>query len=390
MSKYISSKNPVDIEKIDEKFKEKYKQSEELAKEKTDKLIEEIKYYKSTSSDELIKKIDEEFDELYKNVENAPVSLSSIYFISTVKEAIEYELEFKMLGTPDEIKKETDRIFNSLDDQEKITLFKRRKKHKLDMAKSKRIHEVITTDMLYDLLTDEQMQQFVELYYLQVLKKALVGDKVDAVIEVSKELDKKSNLAPVGQKRVSPDLFEAEYYPMQTVYEEVEKVTKVEEPIEKELKAIERIKEGAKEIVKKVIIPSGIGLGVTGFIAGYAKLMSDLKIPDASQQLGYNAQKFAEQFTGAPADPIQFQDINVLREVLKKAPFIIGIVLACFGVKKGAEFIRDKRAIDEAKKFGIYDMIIDSINSKEEYKEYVEKLKLINGISGDIKGRAIV
>ena len=97
MSKYISSKNPVDIEKIDEKFKEKYKQSEELAKEKTDKLIEEIKYYKSTSSDELIKKIDEEFDELYKNVENAPVSLSSIYFISTVKEAIEYELEFKML-----------------------------------------------------------------------------------------------------------------------------------------------------------------------------------------------------------------------------------------------------------------------------------------------------
>lgn len=57
MSKYISSKNPVDIEKIDERFQEGYRKSEELAKKEADKLIEEIKYYKSTSSDELIKKL---------------------------------------------------------------------------------------------------------------------------------------------------------------------------------------------------------------------------------------------------------------------------------------------------------------------------------------------
>lgn len=295
-----------------------------------------------------------------------------------------------MLGSPEEIKAETDRIFDSLSDQEKITLFKKRKKYKLDMSKAKRIHEVITTDMLYDLLTEDQMQQLVELYYLHILKKELVEDKVDAVIKASRDLDKKSNLAPVGEKRITPDVIGAAYVPMDTVYEEVEKVTKVEDPIEKESKAIERIKEGVIEIVKKIIVPSGIGLGITGIIAGYAKIMNDLKIPDAGNQLEYQAQKYAEQFTGVPAEPIQYQDVNVLRGVLKTAPFIIGIVLACFGAKKGAEFIRDKRAVAEAKKFGIYDMIIDAINSKEEYKDYIEKLKLINGISGDIKGRALV
>ena len=128
MSKYISSKNPVDIEKIDERFQEGYRKSEELAKKEADKLIEEIKYYKSTSSDELIKKIDDEYKDLYKNIEEAPISLSSANFISTVKEAIEYELGFKMLGSPEEIKAETDRIFDSLSDQEKKTLFKKRKK----------------------------------------------------------------------------------------------------------------------------------------------------------------------------------------------------------------------------------------------------------------------
>ena len=177
-----------------------------------------------------------------------------------------------MLGSPEEIKAETDRIFDSLSDQEKITLFKKRKKYKLDMSKAKRIHEVITTDMLYDLLTEDQMQQLVELYYLHILKKELVEDKVDAVIKASRDLDKKSNLAPVGEKRITPDVIGAAYVPMDTVYEEVEKVTKVEDPIEKESKAIERIKEGVIEIVKKIIVPSGIGLGITGIIAGYAKM----------------------------------------------------------------------------------------------------------------------
>lgn len=372
MSKYISSKNPVDIAKVDEKFKERYKSSEEYAQEQKQQLIDEIKHYKSTSKEDLMEEIEEEYAEKYKKIDEdlEDLGLDSYSIVSVIKKGLEEELRFKKTSFGIDYKKEVDKIFENLTDEEKIIIYKRTKKRELDFSKLDRIFSVTRTDLLYDLLTEEQMEQLVNLYYLQVLKSRLVYDKRDSVWSAADELGKESSLI------------------MYPVTAEVEKVTKVEDPFEKEVSQMKKIEEGINEVVKKIIVPSGIGIGITGIVGGIAKLLG--RYPDATFQLDVMTKQYVENMTGIPQDIPVFEphDVHVIQGVLKTAPFIIAAVLACFGVKKLSEFIKDKRAVDEAKKFGIYDMLIEAMDSKKEYENYLEKLKIVNDIHGSIRGRA--
>ena len=63
MSKYIDSKNQVDLDKVEEHFQANYKSAEEYAKEKTDQLLAEIKHFRDHSFQELVKELEEEFEQ---------------------------------------------------------------------------------------------------------------------------------------------------------------------------------------------------------------------------------------------------------------------------------------------------------------------------------------
>ena len=60
---------------------------------------------------------------------------------------------------------------------------------------------------------------------------------------------------------------------------------------------------------------------------------------------------------------------------LEMIPIATGVILACFGVSRLSEFIKDQKKVAEAKKFGLYDMIVDHLKAYGEFKNYEDELK---------------
>lgn len=368
MSKYIDSKNQVDLDKVEEHFQANYKSAEEYAKEKTDQLLAEIKHFRDHSFQELVKELEEEFEqsrERDKKDSKKPYCLEY-----EVKSALREELSEKYppSSESDELSHAISAKYNALSDEERLDIYFKHSEKRLAEAFEKRKETLQKIDLLYDMMTEEQVEQLIHLYYMSELKRSLVYKREDAMRKAAKDLGKETKLTPWIYNSAGDKVGFTDNTGL--VESHVAKVVKKEEIDSKDIITKDKIIANIKDAIKQVGIPTLIAIGATGIIGALSK------------GPGYTA-----EWQGASIEVLpDTSNINVLQGVIKTAPIILAIFLARYGIKKISE-IKDKDVIEEAKKFGLYDTLVEKMKAKNDYDAFKTELVEARGFDEEISER---
>ena len=333
MAKYIDSSNPVDINKVEELFNAGYKEAEEDAKKEADYLLEEIKHYKETSYDDLKKEVEQRFTGyLTEEIEKAQNEPNSSYVIEQISNVIWHDLE--KIKDKGKRLQEARKIAENMPFEEKMKIFTKRRTEILNENLEDELKRVLKTDILFDLMTEEQVKQYVELYYILCLKGSLLNAKTKAMIKSEKELDKNGRIFYNTKQGLNFDLVGLSA----AVYEN-EKITNIRKIDRMESEKKDESEKNLKDLGGILFTSGFIGLTSGTILAGIANGLSDGRIS------------------------------------LEMIPIATGVILACFGVSRLSEFIKDQKKVAEAKKFGLYDMIVDHLKAYGEFKNYEDELK---------------
>lgn len=169
---------------------------------------------------------------------------------------------------------------------------------------------------LYNGMSEYQVKQYLNLYYEKELKKELILSRTHAVEQAAKDLYKKGEI------------------PLHDVLE----IAKIDYMTENEKEKKTNIKEKCKEVLKAVGVSTFMGLA--GFIFSAFPLAA----------------------SGNEIDAIA-----------------IGLSVAILSVGGGWSLLgvvshKDKKAINQAKKFGIYDLIMDSLKADDKFNKFENEL----------------
>ena len=75
--------------------------------------------------------------------------------------------------------------------------------------------------------------------------------------------------------------------------------------------------------------------------------------------------------------------------LFKASPLFIAAMLACFGVPTIKDFIKNKQAIAQAKRVGLYDLMIEHFQAEKDVNDYIDELKEIHDVEAKMGGMAI-
>ena len=336
MSKYIDSRESVDIDKVEEAFKKGYAEAERKAREEANRVLAKIKRYKKTSFDELAKEVEQEFkDVLEFHLEGAKEDPSRMDW--DIEHYIASTLDIKDRSKKHE---EAKRRVKNMSPEEKFEIYSKIERKKINENCENKKHSVRELDILYDSMTEEQIEEYINLIYIMSLKEELIEVKTNAMMENTERADivfgKKD---PEDGIRENGHLYEVE--------ESARKIVAVEEMSAKDVIDKEEIIDKAKTALGALFGSSLLGTGAASVASFIAQLAGNT-------DLSYN--------------------------LFMSTPIFIAATLALCGVPTIKEFIKNKRAIAEAKKFGLYDLIMDKYKAENDFENYEEHLKEEHGL----------
>jgi len=342
MSKYIKTNETTDISKVEEALKAGYEKAEEIAKAEAEDELEQIKHYKATSYEDLVKEAEEKIKNTYEKIINKAKENPEI-----ADERIEDELDATLdIKDPRKRREEVRKAMENLSAEERFQMYcEIRNREQTETLKAKK-EFILKRDILFDLMTEEQIQQYINLIYIARLKDQILWAKEEVLYD--------ANIAPKVFGKEEKD--GSRDNRMWEVEEDARKIVYVEEMNARnkmdKYDIIDKIKTGLGYLTGASILGLGAG-GVSSLIAELAG-NSDLSM-----------------------------------NLFKASPLFIAAILACFGVPTIKEFIKNKQAIAEAKKLGLYDAIIERYQADKDAIRYRNQLEEIHDVEAKMGGMAI-
>ena len=201
-----------------------------------------------------------------------------------------------------------------------------------------RIEQEQKNDIIFDLLTEEQISNLVNLYTEKRFKEHLIEARNDAINKTAEDL---------GKKGLKHGYAHYEY--------EIAKIEDVNIQEQADRDKVSDIKDFFAVLAAYITggtITLGTIMNLIEFFSGNPELMS------------------LSHYAGAAA--------------CMAIPIVLALPFA--GVHSLITFFKDKKAMQKAKELGLYDVIVDSIKSNNEFLEYVQDL----GIEDFAKERSII
>lgn len=317
MSKYLDGNNEIDMQKLEEKYREFTEKAVATAKEDTDAFLEEIKYYREHTFEE----IEKDVRALY-NSEEYRKSVYEDYAHERACEIVgEESLDFER------IKRTENEILLTLSDIEKQNIIE------------SKIQEILAykrkNDILYDLITEEQLQKYLELYYTSRLKSELVYARTNAIDSTATSLGKQVD---------------------GLMYHEAYNVVNVEYQSDEDKVKKQRIKDGLASI------PRALGFSTTAGVVG-TLLHNGL----LSLITGYSYSEILEEYG------------------ILTASVLFAAMLTIVGVMNIKDFFESKKAIQRAKDLGIYDLLLEKFKAEENFEAYDNELRDMYADSSEVE-----
>lgn len=350
MSKYIDGNNPVDIAKVEEHYASKLEEAEKKAKKHADGVLERIRHFKEKSYAELIEEKTKELnEELQKEKEEYLEDPNGERFIWIIKGKLKEKLtdEEKEKKSYKQINEIIESEIRALSSEEKQRIVFEYLDNEYKEIEKEDQETILRDDILYDLMTEDQVEKYITLFYTSILKNELIGARMEAVREARDELGKKSALLP--QEKYKDEIYENSR--MHVVDDDIRKnVTKI-----KNVEDMERMQESKADSIKNNIqlalecLPGVSLLGTVSGLIGY---------------LTSNGNPTAGVITGT---------------------LTTAIILALCGVDNLKEIIHTPRAIDEAKKLGLYDLLVEYKIAAKEDDNYYDSLRTAYNVEDKAK-----
>lgn len=402
MSKYLDANNEIDMNKIEETYLAYTERALKSARERAEYLLNEIKYYRENSFEKIeldVRQRDHDevsFPEDYSEhrkiamcarhlmrKENAQMNKETFDKYRNKVMSMDDEERKKLIDIvveEEEIgmcgyyikgkekslnKEERKEILKKVIQDRKIRmcayyLFSKKENPKYsrtddyinDLSKmsSKEIDDLYEefveseiakeqkNDIIFDLLTEEQISNLVNLYTEKQFKKHLIKARNDAINKTAEDL---------GKKGLKHDYGHYEY--------EIAKIKDVNIQEQADRDKVSDIKDFFAVLAAYITggtITLGTIMNLIEFFSGNPDLMG------------------LSHYAGAAA--------------FMAMPIVLALPFA--GGHSLITFFKDKKAMQKAKELGLYDVIVDSIKSNNEFLEYVQDL----GIEDFAKERSII
>ncbi|MBQ3423102.1 MAG: hypothetical protein IJH34_15945 [Romboutsia sp.] len=322
MSKYLDADNPVDMAAVEENYKKGVESAEKRAREQADRLLEEINEYRSKSFEELRADIleransrgnpglssEEYFENLSEEQRNKIYMSYAKEFLWETKDS-----EFIDLSIEEQKNAQKEFVENMPEELKRSAVEKYRAND--EKHTKQRIEECLKKDIIYDMMTEEQIDKYINLYYMHCLKENLHSARTHAIQNAANKLDKEYDFGN---------------------YEKIATI----KTLEKDDERVKEEKKDTRKYIAKYFAGTSIGTLVTG---GVGSLLGVLAADTAGVIVG--------------------------------GGLGIGITLAASGCVSINEFFQNKKGVKRAKELGLYDMFVESLKATKEYDEYKEYLE---------------
>ena len=165
MAKYFKSKNERNLARVEENCQRNVREAENEAREKTEKFMSKIKHYREST-----------FEELKEEITAKVAAIPSGDIASMDHIINEYAKE--QIPQTDKLKgakllKERKTFADNLPPEQRRAIYTREIAKVKEEQLRNELSEARRDDILYDLLTDEQVEQFFNLYYAACVKERL-------------------------------------------------------------------------------------------------------------------------------------------------------------------------------------------------------------------------
>ena len=178
------------------------------------------------------------------------------------------------------------------------------------------------------MMTEEQVQKYVELYYISELKDLLYREKKSAIRKAENTLEKEDDIIPYNMERVA------------TI-----------KTLDKDDEKYKVAKKGQRSEIAGYLEHVGISSLATGGVAGILA------------------------GAGAAAIGEIFSDIMPILEYGGATAGVVAAAVATLtGISSIRQVMKDKKEIENLKKMGVYDQFVDYLKANKLYEDYEEEL----------------
>lgn len=333
MAAYLDVSNPEVINQVNKEY-EKYKPyiEEEARKDAID-LLNSITYYKYTSQEDI-------YADIKRRARMKYLEMNDNYALT---QALTEKLKEKYKNSKEsneviakKIYAEEKTIRSTLKDEQKQDIIKSYKQDKYSKTVEIETKKADDSIMTFSLMSEEEKNNYVGLYYKLSLNKNKYDFRKRAISSVSNQMGVKS---PECLKETAP------------LFNKANRIVNMEEQTEKDKELKTKIKDKIDKLDKAIYQ----NLRLTLLTIGVSVLTPTVIGMYIIQNSGNEA--------------------LAIKSVLVGCPLIIAGITAAYKSQDIKDYFHDKKTLDEAKKLGLIDSLVDWSKSSKEFEKYDKKLK---------------
>lgn len=339
MGKYIDA-NPDNIKLVEEKYNKKKIAAKEVANKRANDLISIINYFKTHDLKSIYDEIDKKAKSNYYREPDGEL-LRQAVIKSLENHYTEEDITALSLG------REVKRIIDSLPIEDKKQLIQEHREYKYRKFINENRKDAREKSAIYSMMSNEEENKLINLYYNQCYNRALVSSKMMAIKETSKDLGFKT---PDFQDNL---LLQKESVKIADVKKQPQNINELKSAIKNNLRnAADTLYENAN----LVFLTGAVGITSGGAISILTYMSTlDENLPVAA--------------------------------FLTSTPLIISGLVGLYKSQDIADFIKEKKELKTAREFGLVDTMAkhakslnDLVNYEEELKNKYCKIKIERGI----------
>lgn len=321
------------LEQIISKYSIKVSEADTKSKQTAKDLSESIDYYRTHNEEEIISDIKAEaFEKISSLDDNNALRLAAISKFAK-------ESNKKI---PDEYIKST---INKLSEDRKKQLIKEYKTETFNTYVNKKVNSMRKNNNFWFYMTDEQKKKYVSLYKDFSLAKDLLDARISAIKETA---DENGVLPPSCITNMKP----------------VDKIANRVIKIEDQDKQDRIVAGGIKEKITRLFNDLQKNMGPTAIEIGICQIFVPF--------IGYMVNALYER-----------KDATIKAIIATEAVIIAGAVIS-FNSDTIRDFFKDQKTIEEAKKLGILDLLINCGRANMKFASYTKKLEKEYGTINEI------
>jgi hypothetical protein len=323
MEDILDIKDPKVIEKIIKKYSIQVGDAEEKVTKAVESLKSRIEYSRTHTEEEIYAAIEKKTKEEYVEMDNNKALRSAI-----IK-------EFAKKSSKKLPEEAIENAIKKMTDERKRQLIIRYKNAWYKEAMNQRTKEVETHYPIYSCLNEKEMEEYIELYAENYLKGLLFHAREDAIKETADELGVKPPLCITNMKAVDAVS---------------NRIIKTEDQDEQDKIKAGGLRERFKRLslaVRKTAVPTLAEIGVCQIIVPF---------------VGYMAHSVYNK-----------SDVTAGVVIASEAIIVAGAVIS-FQSENIRGYFKDKETVEEAKKLGILDLLVNWGKAWMKLDEYEAKL----------------